>query len=38
MAGSKVRTDRPPLTVEHVKELFLRLGSSELEEETEGRR
>ena len=34
MAGSKTITDRPPLTVEHVKELFRRVSSSEIEDAT----
>jgi len=34
LAGSKINTDRPPLTVEHVKELFRGVSSSEIEDAT----
>ncbi|MGO9057646.1 MAG: hypothetical protein ACLQU2_09710 [Candidatus Binataceae bacterium] len=34
MAGSKASTDRPLLTVEHVKELFRRVSASEIEDAT----
>ena len=34
MAGSKIGTERPPLTVEHLKGLFRGLISSEIEDAT----